>query len=88
MKTVLPTLEFGGDESLFDVWMFVRTPEGKQFPATFYYGPSGTSLGGWHSENYDKVFPKNFAQIINASPFDFSKDEKESLIEALELALK
>jgi len=88
LKNLLPTLELGGDEILFYVWMFVRTPEGKQFPATFYFGASGTALGGWRSENYDKVFPKNFAQIINVSPFDFSKDEKESLIEALELALK
>jgi hypothetical protein len=88
LKTLLPTLEFGGYENLFDVWMFVRTPDGKQFPATFYFGASGTALGGWHSEKYDKIFPKSFASIINFSPFDFSKDERESLIEALECALR
>ncbi len=88
LKTLLPTLEFGGDEDLFDVWMFVRTPDGKQFPATFYYGPSGTSLGGWSLEAYNKVFLEEFSRVINCSPFDFSKDQKEGLIEALECALK
>lgn len=88
LRTLLPTLEFGGDEDLFNVWMFVRTPDGKQFPATFYFGPSGTSVGGWESKEYVKIFPKDFTQIINYSPFDFSKDEREGLIEALECALK
>ena len=27
--------------------MFVRTPRGQIFPATFYYGQSGASIGGW-----------------------------------------
>jgi len=88
LKTLIPTLEFGGYETLFDVWMFVKTPDGKQFPATFYYGPSGTSLGGWHSEDYKDVFPKSLAQIINFSPFDLPKNERESFIEAFELALR
>lgn len=88
LKTLLPTLKFGGDENLFDVWMFVKTPDGKQFPATFYFGASGTALGGWHSDKYNEIFPKSFASIINSSPFDFSKDEREGLIEALECALR
>ena len=88
LKTLLPTLKFGGDEILFYVWMFVRTPDGKQFPATFYFGPSGTSLGGWSLEKYESVFPKKFLSIINCSPFEFTKDQKEGLIEALECALK
>lgn len=88
LKTLLPTLKFGGDETLFSVWMFVRTPDGKQFPATFYFGPSGTSLGGWRLEKYESVFPKGFLSITNYSPFDLSKDEREDLIEALECALK
>jgi len=91
LKTLLPTLEFGGYESLFDVWMFVKTPECKQFPATFYYGPSGTSLGGWMSykdSKGDYYFSGEFASIINFSPFDFSKVGRESLIEALECALR
>jgi len=66
----------------------VKTPDNKIFPATFYYGPSGTSLGGWRSWYYEKVFPKDFKSVINFSPFDFSSNELELLIEALECSLK
>ncbi len=36
LKTLIPTLEFGGYEQFYRVWMFVKTPDGKMFPATFY----------------------------------------------------
>lgn len=88
LKTLLPSLELGGDEILFYVWVFVKTPDGKQFPMTFYFGPSGTSLGGWRMERYKHFLPNDFTQIINWSPFNFSKDETESLVEALGCALK
>jgi len=87
LKTLLPTLKFGGDEVLFKAWMLVKTPDNKIFPATFYYGPSGTSLGGWRSWKYGKVFSEGFTSVINSSPFDFSKVELDALVEALELAL-
>lgn len=91
LKTLIPMLEFGGDEVLFEVWMFIKTPEGKQFPATFYFGPSGSSLGGGDSyKDHDdnNLFPQDFMSIINCSPFDFSKNELKSLVEALECALR
>ncbi len=88
LKTLIPTLEFGGDEILFYVWMFVKTPDGKQFPATFYFGPSGTSLGGWRMDEYEGRFPEDFIKIINFSPFDLSKNDREGLIEALESVLR
>jgi len=91
LKTLIPTLEFGGDEVLFSVWMFVKTPDGKQFPATFYYGPSGTSLGCWRSyqdDNGHNIFPDDFISIINFSPFDFSGEELDEFIQALECALR
>ena len=53
----------------------------------FYYGPSGTSLGGWRTWRYDKVFSNDFTSIINCSPFDFSRDELDELIETLECIL-
>ena len=87
LKTLAPTLELGGHEILFWIWVFVKTREGKFLPITLYYGPPGTSLGGWHFEDY-KVFPKDFSDLINASPFDFSIGEREDLIEALESALR
>ena len=88
LKTLLPTIKFGGDESLFHVWMFVKTPEGYMFPATFYYGPTGTSIGGWDLQDAKKVFPPEFFSIINFSPFDLSHDELDAFVEALELSLK
>ncbi len=88
LKSLMPTLRFGGDEDLFAIWMFVKTPEGCIFPATFYYGKSGTSLGGWHLDDAKQVFPPEFFSIINFSPFDFTPDELDAFIEALELSLK
>ena len=93
LRTLVPDMEFGGCESLFHAWMFVKTPKGQMFPATFYYGQSGTSVGGW-SPDYrvflfaeERTFPKEFESIINFSPFNFSKMELEEFIEAIELAL-
>ncbi len=93
LKTLVPSLKFGGYEEFFKVWMFVKTPEGKLFPAKFYYGQSGLSIGGWRpDENYidfgEKVFPKNFEEILNFSPYDFTNFEKHLFLDALEFALK
>ena len=93
LKTLIPKLEFGVYESLFHVWMFVKTPKGQMFPATFYYGQSGTSIGGW-SPDYraflfkeHRTLPQKFESIINFNPFKFSAVELEEFIEALTLAL-
>lgn len=93
LKTLVPTLKFGGYEILFDVWMFVTTPEEKRFPARFYYGQSGTSIAGWMSDSMhphtgEKVFPKNFEKIINYTPFNFDDSEKNLFLDALELSLQ
>ena len=87
LKTLLPDIVFGGHEQLFEAWMFVKTPDDKFFPATFYYGASGTSIGGWHPENYD-IFPVEFRKLINCSPFDLDKDSLTGLIEAHMFALQ
>ncbi|MBA7583995.1 hypothetical protein ES708_25947 [subsurface metagenome] len=87
LKTLLPDMEFGGDEMLFDVLMFVMTPNNQFFPATFYYGPSGTSLGGWGLEKYQK-FPREIRDEFNFSPFDLDKDGLTGLNEAQIFALK
>ena len=93
LRTLVPDMEFGGCENLFHVWMFVKTPQGQMFPATFYYGQSGTSVGAW-SPDYrvflfaeERTFPQEFESIVNFSPFNFSAVELEEFIEALELAL-
>lgn len=88
LKTLVPSLTFGGYEVLFFVWMFVKTPEGYMFPATFYYGQSGTSIGGWRLSRAKDVFPPEFFSLINFSPFNFSPDELDGFIDALEISLK
>ncbi len=45
-----------------EVWLLVKTPD-------------------------EKIFPATFTSIINCSPFDFSRDELDALIEALECTL-
>ena len=87
LKTLLPTLKFGGEQIFFQVWMLIMTPDSRIFPAKFYYGPSGTSLGAWRSHQYEKAFPKGVLSFFNYSPFDFSKSELCRLVDTFEFAL-
>ena len=90
-------MKFGGDyEHLFEVWMFIKTSDGRQFPATIYYGASGLSIGGWddnfsynftHNEKFLSIIPRSLKSEINFSPHNLSDDEKEALTEAIELGL-
>lgn len=94
-KTLVPTLEFGGFEIFYRVWFFAKTPDNKMFPGSFYWGPSGTSLSGWDLNEIEVIeahigksfFPKEFKNVINFSPFDFSKEAEDEFIEALVGAL-
>jgi len=93
LKTLVPELQFGGYEILFDVWMFVKTPNGEQFPARFYYGSFGTQIAGWQPDYIDddtgeKLFPEKFETIINSSPFSMDDNQKNLFLDALEFALK
>jgi len=92
LKTLIPTLRFGGDERLFHAWVFVKTPDGKQFPATFYYAQSGLSMGGWKSNKDSSgnvVFSDEFLSIVNFKPFEFEfhGEDLKDLVQALEHAL-
>lgn len=92
LKTLVPDIEFGGHECLFDVWMFVKTPLGRMFPTTLYFGHSKVTIGAWRPDfsaflsDDSRGFPREFKNIINFSPFDFSKVEREEFIEALEFS--
>ena len=93
LRTLVPDMDFGGCESLFHIWIFVKTPKDQMFPATFYYGQSGTSVGAWSPDyrvflsSEDNTFPDKFESIVNFNPFNFSAVELEEFIEALTLAL-
>ncbi len=93
IKTLAPTLQFGGFERLFDIWMFVITPENQMFPAIFYWRQSGLSIGGWTSYGVSsflkkRIFPENFSKLINFGPFEFNEEEQNLFLDALEFALK
>jgi len=97
LKTLVPTLQFGPHvELLFDVWMLVMTPEGQLFPATFYWGQSGLSIGAWsefgakfYRISEDKRDPmEDFPELKEFSPFDFIDDATGRFLDALEFALK
>ncbi|MFX0037672.1 MAG: hypothetical protein ACFE9I_18785 [Candidatus Hermodarchaeota archaeon] len=91
LKTLIPNLKFGGEEILFSVWIFVRTPKNQMFPIILYYGQSGTSIGGWSSDSHlsdeRSSFSQKFKSIINFSTFNLSKMELDEFIEALTSAL-
>jgi len=92
VKRLVPNLQFGGDERVFDVWMFVVTPEGQMFPTTLYWRQSGLSLGGWTSYKMsyflkERIFPEDFEKLINLTPFEFSDEELNLFLDALEFAL-
>lgn len=92
IKTLVPSLKFGVDDLLFEVWMLVKTPENRIFPATFYYGKSRLAIGGWNSDiikpfNDKFDFPNDLKKFINFNPFDLKEEEKYSLGKALESAL-
>lgn len=93
LKTLIPNIQFGGLEKFFDAWMFVKTPEDHMFPATFYWGKLGLSIGGWrgkgeHPFKKERVLPEDITNVINFSPFDFTDDERGCLLDVLEFALK
>ncbi|TFG18789.1 MAG: hypothetical protein EU529_17060 [Promethearchaeota archaeon] len=85
IKTLVPTLIFGGYELLFDVWVFFSGTNGTLFPIRFYFGQTGTSIAGWHLN--DKNIPMEIKNVINSSPFNFSDVERDDFLESLELAI-
>jgi len=89
LKSLLPSLKLGGYERLFKSWFFAETPKAQTFPGTFYYGPSGLAIGGWHSEDYKayEQFRPEFLGIINFSPFSMNTKELIDFCDAMKMAL-
>ena len=91
LKTLVPSLRFGGYETFYRAALFAKTPDNKLIPAMFYWGVTGTSLGSWRLEDLKELNIKLgnilLPSIIITSPFDFSKEEEDGFIEALTCAL-
>ncbi len=89
IKTLVPSLKFGGDELLFEVGMLVNTPKGEIFPATFYWGVGGLTIGGWKQDPLRNfIMLQNIGQTIKFNPIKFTNDDIEKLTEAIQLALQ
>ncbi|MBD3214094.1 MAG: hypothetical protein GF311_15905 [Candidatus Lokiarchaeota archaeon] len=100
LKTLIPDIELGGDEILFDVSLFVKAPNNKKFLATFYFrkfslgigtlvpvGEKDPNVNIW-SDSPEKNYPKNHIwQYLNSSAFSLTEDEQNQFCRALELAL-
>ncbi|MHA1875310.1 MAG: hypothetical protein ACTSUC_02570 [Promethearchaeota archaeon] len=85
IKTLVPSTEFGGYESLFEVIVFTKTPENYVFPLLFYYGASGLAISGFDIESWeDKEY---FREFFNFNPFRYNNKELETLIQAFHFAL-
>ncbi len=89
LKTLVPTLQFGLDhETLFYVLVIVRTPDNKIIPITYYYGPSGTSIGKIDCPEVliKKILRNEKLKVLN--PSNLSKAKIRQLLDALEGSLR
>ncbi|MFX1568947.1 MAG: hypothetical protein ACFFCV_11345 [Promethearchaeota archaeon] len=92
LKTLVPSLQFGGFENFFDVWVFVITPKGQMFPVNFYWGKSGLSIGAWSKLGSLFIHEKNplddYPDLKEFTPFKFNDEEINFFLDAFEFALK
>lgn len=89
VKTLVPSIQLALDDLLFIVWMVVKTPDNRIFPATMYYGKTRLATGGWRRNKLSKeVGFSKYKEYFNFNPFDFTIEEQSSYAEALESALQ
>ncbi len=89
LKTLVPSLTFGGDEVLFDVWVLVKTPKGEILPLSFYFGASGLTLGASKLSliKDSEDLPVEYRNAVNCDPFELGLRDRELLTTALGRAL-
>jgi len=90
VKTLVPTLQVGG-LVLFDIWMYVITPENRMFPATLYWGQTGLSIGAWSKKGAQLLGKdplEDFLELKEFSPHEFTEEEQNLFLDAFEFALK
>lgn len=89
VKTLLPSIKFNTEESLFNAGLLIKRPNGEIIPAIFYLGKSGAALGGWKEEMLDKfVGIKLSSNKIKKFKININRDEIDDLCKAFELALQ
>jgi len=92
LKTLVPNLDIGGEDEIFTAWLFVKTPDGKEFPIDFYYSKTSLKIAGWSvfpdKEITEDHFPESFQEFINFSPHNFTSDALEIMCDTLENGLK
>ena len=89
LKTLLPSVEFGGNDKFFEVGMLIKTPNSKIFPATFYWGSKGLAIGGWKQEIFSHfVMLEKSNTYINFAPLELTDDKLDGLIETIQHTLQ
>lgn len=89
LKTLLPSINFNTEDSLFNAGLLIRHPNGGILPAIFYIGKSGAALGGWKEEMLDKFIGIEISSNkIKKFKINISKDEIDELCKVFELALQ
>jgi len=95
IKTLVPTLEFSTgneiDESLFEVIVFIQTPDEKRLLTTLHYRKNALWLSGCRFErdadSVDKEEVEKYMKFFNTNPFQLPKGELTDISKAMELSL-
>lgn len=89
LKTLLPSLKFLDarlSDVLFVVWVIVKTPKGKVFPAIYHFDKNRMALGDLSSGGM-QIFSQKYPFICNYNLKDHSKEERYELAERFEKSL-
>jgi len=90
LKTLVPDMTFGDprlQDTMFDVWVFVKAPKDRMFPVRMYYGPTRLALGRWDFKCDESKVAIEFEDLVNFNPGNLSIEERRELVIALELGL-
>jgi len=88
MKTLLPSLEIGGDKLFFHVGMLIGIPNENILPATLEWGDSAIFIYGWEDEYRNFIGLKLVKHKVAFVSINFTSEEREKLTKALKLSLQ
>ncbi|MFX1445531.1 MAG: hypothetical protein ACFFHV_19105 [Promethearchaeota archaeon] len=90
LKTLLPSLKFMDAEysdTLFNIWVIIRTPQQKIFPVIYHFDRNRMGLGDLYWEEM-RIYSQAYPLMCNSSLKEFTKDERDELADAFCNALK